>query len=192
MSFRNALKSQSLLLLFVALLSLCFVEGCGGGGGGSGSTSDGGGGSGGGTASLTLQDIVGTYELVEFEVIYEGDPHVYTQNDFDSFSGTLIIYPESTAYQEITIEGFTYSELNSFTIVSGNRILVDYDGCTYYADVAYNPPYLTTFIPMGGDCDFGNSEEVKWRKISSQTVSNTTALGQSHEVGNKIFKIQLP
>ncbi len=107
-----------------------------------------------GTCTLNITEsgapngsLVGTYDLIGFEVIFD-DGMVFTQNDFQTFSGTMVIYSDGTFTQLVQIEGIAASVTATWEIV-GSCFLVETidppNSCgPYCAGITFDDPFLTT------------------------------------------------
>ena len=136
----------------------------------------GGGGGGGGGDNLTLADLVGTYNLSGFTVTFS-DGTVITQDDVNSYSGTMTIESDGNATQEIYVNGYggiIYAEILS---VDNDSIRVSSGGCTYDLRIELSGNVLTTTAPMG-TCGNDFSEVDVWTKISSD-VSSQSLIGST-------------
>jgi hypothetical protein len=156
LTLRNALRNESLLILLIAFFSFSFAEGgCGGGDGGSESTTN-----------FTLEEIVGTYEATEFELIFS-DGRIINQDHsgIDYWSGRMTIFSTSYLYKEFNLSLDTSREEGFFTIFSNNRIKLENPDCdSHYIYVTFDEPYMITYRPIE-TCGSKHSERIKWQKV---------------------------
>lgn len=110
-------------------------------------------------STLSLEDLVGYYELLATELQYDSGAFIrLTDNDI---SGYMTIESDGDMYQEITVFGETlgiYGEMIS--VNSDNVLLYDHSiGETLLVNIEYEAPYLTT---EGYEDLFGGYTEIDY------------------------------
>ena len=159
---RNGLiNNLRYLCLIVAIsLGLITIIGTGGGGGGGGVQP---------LSGLTLADLVGTYNISGFTVTYS-DGTVITQNDVNSYSGTMTIESDGNLTQEIYVNGFGGTIHAEILSVDNDSMRVSSGGCTYDVGIEFSGNVLTTTFPMG-TCGSDYSEVDVWTKTDSNSLT---------------------
>jgi len=147
-----------LCLVGVIALGLMTIVGTGGGGGGGG---------GGGAPTITLNDLVGTYNLTAFTVAYD-DGLTITQEDVDSYSGTMLIMPDGSMSQTVETNGFVVSFQGTILSVVTDTLRIFTPECTYDLGFELDGNVLTTFF-LSGTCGVNWSEVDVWEKTSAST-----------------------
>ena len=134
-------------------------------------------GSGGGSESVTPPvsppppptSLVGTYDLIGFELVLD-DGTVITQDYFQTFSGTMVIYSNGTMTQIVEVDGY-YTPLATGTWeIAGSCLLVEQidppSSCGQVcAGFTFADPFLTTV----GDhvCGVPAVETDYWVRVGS-------------------------
>jgi hypothetical protein len=122
----------------------------------------------GGVAALPPGALVGTYDLIGFEVIFD-DGTIFTPNDVQTYSGLMVIYSNGTMTQSIQVDGQGFFITATWEVV-GSCILVEQIdppiSCGQYCvDFTFADPYLTTVFDH--ECGFDFVETDYWVRIGS-------------------------
>ena len=141
-----------LCIVSVIVLGLVTIIGTGGGGGGGGS-------------NLTLADLFGTYNLSGFTVTFSYGT-VFTQNDFNSYSGTMTIESDGDTNQTIYLNGYGGTVYAKILSVDNDSMRISSAGCTYDIGISLSGNVFTTTLPMG-TCGWDWSEVDVWTKTGS-------------------------
>jgi hypothetical protein len=145
------------ILLFISLIS----PGCGGSGGGNGNNND-----------VNVNQLVGTYSLVEFTIEFDNGITM-TQNSVSSFSGTMTITTNGNMTQSVSVNGNEVSVSGTYSIISNSILRLTFSGCTYDLGYSFNNNILTTLLESG-TCGANFSESDVWQKTSSLVSINAS------------------
>jgi len=117
--------------------------------------------------SITPETLQGTYELIAFTVTFE-DGTEFTQDDFSSFSGTMVITSNGNMSQMLEVEGTTATITATFEVINDNTLQLTAGSCTYNLEIQLSNNTLTTTFALG-TCGSNFSEIDVWQKTSEQT-----------------------
>lgn len=147
-----------LWLVGVIALGLMTVVATGGGGGGAPPS----------PPETTLDDLVGTYTLTAFTVTFDDGPTI-TQDDVNSYSGTMLIRSDGYSSQTVEINGFEVTIEGIILSVGTDTLRISSAGCTY--DLGYElDGNIFTTTSASGTCGANYSEVEVWEKTSSSTA----------------------
>lgn len=134
------------IVLCVALLLAAAVSGCGGGGGGGG--------------SVTPQQIIGNYTLVDFEFRYDNG-YVEVPEDFYSWYGSLSVAPDGTYFAEWVLNYGVQQDYGYWQQQSNTTALLFSEayGCTIFLPFRFEDGYLITV----NDHQCGN--DTRWTNV---------------------------
>ncbi len=157
-------KLRYLCLGGIAVLGLMTIVATGGGGGGGGGAPP----SAPAASQITLADLVGTYKLNAFTVTYD-DGTTFTQDDFWSYSGTMLIRSDGSTSQIVELNGFVVTLEGTILSVGPQSVQISTPECTY--DVLYelSGNIFTTTFPSG-TCGADFMEIDVWEKTSSSAA----------------------
>ena len=116
---------------------------------------------------LSLKDLIGTYALKDFNVVFDDGP-VITRKDFFSFSGTMHITASGYMYQLIELNGIEFEAGATILDVKSNYIRISSAGCTFDLGIDLSDRILITYLPTG-TCGEDGSETDVWEKISESS-----------------------
>ncbi len=151
--------TKSILTTWFLLLCAAAFSACG--------TSDDGGGS--SNKNTELGDLVGTYEVTGFSVTFEG--RTVTDEDVQSWSGEVIIAPESTISMTLTRSEDLF-DFGTATILElrDDSFYMDAGDCRQWIDMNRDGDIIT-LIGDEGDCMKDGSMVIEMRKTGSTVKS---------------------
>jgi hypothetical protein len=104
--------------------------------------------------------------MVDFTIQWS-DGTVATSEVAESFSGTMVIYPDNYLRQTLCIKlpGYDNRCSQGGGWIEGANIISNYNGCEIEIPFTYENYIFTTTIPMG-ECGTNYSETDVWVKVS--------------------------
>jgi hypothetical protein len=137
-----------------------------------------------GAVPLSLEQLSGTYRLVDFTVT-QPDGTIITPNDIGTFSGTYMINPDGSATQDVTADGVTIIATGTISVIDNDTIQVNNNeiNCTNNLEVSLVDNILTTFLSLSEArrCGLNFSETDVWERTGA-----AAALGATRQLQNPV------
>lgn len=112
---------------------------------------------------LTLEDIMGKYDLIAFEVKYNNGITM-NQNNVNSFSGIMEIH-NGYMTQNMILEGHELPPVRqNINLLNDNTMRTSFQNCTYDINISFDGSIFTTFLPTG-TCGINYSEQNTWKRV---------------------------
>ena len=118
--------------------------------------------------SQNLEFLTGSYTLSSFTTFYS-DSTIITEEEFDTFSGTMNISSDCIISQVITVDGDTTKVNDTISAVGDDMIEITSGSCAYTLFYSLEIDQLTTTIHQGS-CGIDYSEVNIWQKTNNQSA----------------------